>query len=724
MSTYKKIQKVLVALIVGMLCAAPVWGFAQAEKGVTRAGESTKASPVKPYVNEFGKLVCWPRVNSNGKLLTYGPIVDTEGADEITSTTAKLHGNILHDGWCSPITEQGFEVSTTADFSSIVTTVTTTPVPTFTPCVNYPTCSCTDNQYAETVDGLTPSTKYYYRAYAKNSCGTGYGDTLDFTTENSFTLALNSDHTPNEVTFCVTGTETEDFIYTAVTDPVTIPSPTYKWYYDGTVVSGATSSTYTHTYAKADEGTHTIKCEVTSASVTKDATITTTVKVTNPTVTYTGITGTLTVCNGGSTTLTANATAASGTTLSYRWLKGTSDIPGATTATLNTGALTATEDFTCIITPKIGTCDGYPIEQHVTVTVVTIEPTRDTLKICDCQFPFTWTHSSGTWTETWTAADITTNPTRSHTFTTAAGCDSLVYITLKTWSAMEERPTSCHVASLGTNEIGSGTTLTKVKDYDNNEYTVVEIGGYCWMKQNLRSTHFADGGALVPATDVDADGMKTNIYYTTSGTIYTKGVCGGNLTFEEYTNRYGLMYNWYTAMRNNNPGWNMHNVQGICPNGWHLPDTTEWQRLERATGFNGEHSETVHTFVGTSAIQLVTGCEWKQSSVAGSPGDYNALGRNASDFSVRPAGCFLDVAHNIDGTNYPKNTFAYSGIWAFFWSSTRFQFTTDGHTPAPGYSDARAAYNYDITFDKTGIARDVNGRDYLIGRSVRCIRNY
>ena len=146
MSTYKKIQKVMVALFVGILCSTPFLGFAQVEKGVTVAGESTQATTAKAYVNEFGKLVCWPRVNANCKLLTYGPLADTEGADEITVTTAKLHGNILHDGWCSPITEQGFEVSTTADFSSIVTTVKASPVPTFTPCANYPTCTCTDNQ--------------------------------------------------------------------------------------------------------------------------------------------------------------------------------------------------------------------------------------------------------------------------------------------------------------------------------------------------------------------------------------------------------------------------------------------------------------------------------------------------------------------------------------------------------------------------------------------------
>lgn len=631
MSTYKKIQKVMVALFVGILCSTPFLGFAQVEKGVTVAGESTQATTAKAYVNEFGKLVCWPRVNANGKLLTYGPIADTEGADEITVTTAKLHGNILHDGWCSPITEQGFEVSTTADFSSIVTTVKASPVPTFTPCANYPTCTCTDNQYELQVTGLTPGTKYYYRAYAKNSCGTGYGDTLDFTTENDFVVTVAG---PTAYEFCASGTNTENATYTASMTPV-IAGATYKWFVDGTEVSGETSSTFTKPYTKA-ETDHEVKCEITVSGLTKDGSITTTVTVLGP----------------------------------YE--------------------------------------------------------ARDTLKICDCLLPYTFTLKG--WTETWTNGgvnDYLTNPTRSHTFTTTKGCDSVVYITLETWTALSETPTSCKVHTLKANETGTPYsseyyTLTKLKDYDDNEYDVVEIGGMCWMKQNLRTKHFADGTALVPATAITLD---ANIYYTTSHHIYSKGVCDGNLTMDQHTERYGLMYNWYTAMHNANPDFGMTHVQGICPTGWHLPDTTEWQMLEAAVGSTAIHSQIDHIFAGNSAINLVTGCEWKASTTAGSPGDYHAMGRNSSNFSVRPAGCFLDTPHSVDGTSYEANTFAYSGIWAFFWSSTRFQKRKADGTLDPAFAAAKAAYNYDITFDKTGIARDVNGADAGIGRSVRCVRN-
>ena len=898
MSKNRKIQKVLVALIVGTLCSAPFWSFAQNEKGVTRGGESTKAiGSSKAYVNEFGKLVCWPRVNANGKLLTYGPIVDTEGADDITTTTATLKGNILHDGWCSPITEQGFEVSTSEDFTTIVKTVKLTPVPTFTPCATYPACSCNDNKYSKEVSGLQPGVKYYYRAYAKNNCGTGYGDTLNFTTDNDFVVTVTG---PDSYTFCITGSESAT--YTASIAP-TMAGATYQWYLDGTKVSGATSATYTTTYTQASAGSHTVKCEVTVTALTRDGSKATTVTVNNPTVNFSGIGGNLSLCHGASTTLTANASASTGATLSYQWQKDGVNITDATAATYTattagtygceitatqsgcssapatktvvvteiitevadasitpdassicagsnvtliasasvssgatmsyqwkkngtsipsatsaTYAATEAGTYTCVITATQGTCSASQESAPATVTVTTpsvgtitlagtticanstatLTPTitgsmgtlsyqwtttggtpivdatsanyitpeltatttytlnvtavagscsatgsatatvtvdgpyeaKDTIQICDCLLKPDYKYTVKGYTFTWAdAAEVASTPTKSHIFTTAAGCDSVVYITLETWSSGAEKPTACaNILNGRSNEIVDASgNLTKVKDFDNNEYSVVQIGDQCWMKQNLRVKHFADGTALVGATSVN-EGHKANIYYTTSNNIYSKGPCDDEhgITMAQHTEKYGLMYNWYTAMHaatdaSGNaivPDFGLSDVQGICPEGWHLPDTAEWQTLERSAGFYGQHSETDHIFVGNSAIQLVTGCEWKKSTVAGSPGDYSAFGRNATNFSVRPAGCFLDVAHDVDGTHYNADQFAYVGIWAFFWSSNRYD--------KPGadiWVKDEAAYNYDITFDKTGIARDVNEDDYKIGRSVRCVRD-
>ena len=95
-------------------------------------------------------------------------------------------------------------------------------------------------------------------------------------------------------------------------------------------------------------------------------------------------------------------------------------------------------------------------------------------------------------------------------------------------------------------------------DYDNNHYTIVEIGSQTWMAENLKSTHYPDGTAAA-YYDYDHNPINSLIY--------------------------GRLYAWSPAMNgaassNTNPS----NVLGVCPNGWHLPSKSEWQQL---VGFLG-----------------------------------------------------------------------------------------------------------------------------------------
>ena len=107
-------------------------------------------------------------------------------------------------------------------------------------------------------------------------------------------------------------------------------------------------------------------------------------------------------------------------------------------------------------------------------------------------------------------------------------------------------------------------TLT---DYDGNIYNTVVIGSQCWMKENLRTTHYAN---------------SDDIYLWSSIAEYYPF-----LAWRRYPNRdslnvttYGYLYNWPAAMHlatgsSNNP----RDVQGICPTGWHMPSEAEWAQL-------------------------------------------------------------------------------------------------------------------------------------------------
>ncbi|MBO4645890.1 MAG: hypothetical protein J5642_05185 [Bacteroidales bacterium] len=341
MRKLNKIKIVIAALFVGLLGFSSLTSFAQNVKGVTDQGESTQKTGGS-YVNENGKFVCWPRVTSNGQLLTYAPIADTEDADNVAATTATLHGDILHDGWCNGITQQGFQYSTTSDFSSDVNTVIVSPQPTYVPCNNYPTCTCNDNKYSKEVSGLIPGTTYYFRAYATNDCGTGYGDTLTFTTPGAvFTVSVTPD---DAVMFCPGATGSQNVTYTVSYSPATIPSPTFQWYFDNVAVSGETGTTYTRTYTNSVDD-HTVKCEVTSSGVTRDAYVT--IHVDNYTVASLSITGDASICAGS----TGNLTATTGFN-SYAWSSNvaSSSTNTATYTVADTYTVTATDNHSCTTT--------------------------------------------------------------------------------------------------------------------------------------------------------------------------------------------------------------------------------------------------------------------------------------------------------------------------------------------------------------------------------------
>ena len=111
---------------------------------------------------------------------------------------------------------------------------------------------------------------------------------------------------------------------------------------------------------------------------------------------------------------------------------------------------------------------------------------------------------------------------------------------------------------------------------DNQLYTTVRIGEQVWMAENLR---YLPGFPEPSNLNLPDDGSTTEpryyVYgYDGSGTEENLGIASANLI------NYGVLYNWPAAMAgaegsNTNPS----GVQGICPDGWHLPSEAEWVQL-------------------------------------------------------------------------------------------------------------------------------------------------
>jgi uncharacterized protein (TIGR02145 family) len=94
------------------------------------------------------------------------PDVRTNDVEEIKPSTAKLMGEIVDDGG-DDVSEAGFCYS-----------LETNPDQTDVCVVN----SATMGEFDETIFGLLPETTYYVRAFAKNSIGLSYGESVNFTT--------------------------------------------------------------------------------------------------------------------------------------------------------------------------------------------------------------------------------------------------------------------------------------------------------------------------------------------------------------------------------------------------------------------------------------------------------------------------------------------------------------------------------------------------------------
>ena len=104
-----------------------------------------------------------------------------------------------------------------------------------------------------------------------------------------------------------------------------------------------------------------------------------------------------------------------------------------------------------------------------------------------------------------------------------------------------------------------------VYDGDHNDYPTVAVAGYCWTQKNLKAQHYADG-----ITEIN----KALVY---------KSEMYPNEADNETT--FGRLYTWFSAVNVpenssipptvNTDGF----VQGICPDGWHIPTGTEMNAL-------------------------------------------------------------------------------------------------------------------------------------------------
>lgn len=164
-------QEFFIVLPVGALAQGFTMEVLDGEEVIcTKQLETNLAQIVRNDVKRFNPLLIVTETPVPIEL----PDVTTAQVTGITTTSATAGGEIVSDGG-STITECGVCWSTeqepTIDGDHIASQVTM-------------------GEFLVTVAGLTQNTTYYLRAYATNETGTGYGDVVNFTTQEEIVITV------------------------------------------------------------------------------------------------------------------------------------------------------------------------------------------------------------------------------------------------------------------------------------------------------------------------------------------------------------------------------------------------------------------------------------------------------------------------------------------------------------------------------------------------------
>ncbi len=657
-----------------------------------------EAYHVRAYaINESG-IVYGVQLNFMPAVLAPSiPTVVTYGANDITAFTATAGGYVAFDGY-DEVTSRGLVWSTSYD-------------PTL---ENYEGIAPGDEgglgMFTSYLDGLSPATTYYMRAYATNVIGTAYGQNVQFTTLSVYPPSV---YTEQATEITINSAVSGGIVWDDGNDPYTVRGIVWSTSEDPTIevnlgnllndglgegsyvsyLTGLTPATtyYVRAYAiniagieYGQEISFTI-LEIIPATVT-------TAQVTNIT-SNSAISGGI-VLDDGNDPYTVRGIVWSTSeepTIEVNLGNILDDGLGeGSYLSILTGLVPATTYYVRAYAINVA---GIEYGQEVTFTTLEIIPATVTTAqvtnitsnsafsggnvLDDGNDPVTmrgvvWDTSTDPTIENNEGitsdgngegpfSSILTNLNQSTTYYVRA------YAINSTGTSYGE-----NVSFVTGSSDGSCPDMPTITDIDGNVYNTVLIGNQCWMKENLMVTTYKNGVSI------------PNISGNNSWANTTIGAYAWYDNQISWKTKYGALYNWHAVA----------SISGLCPTGWHIPSDDEWSELINYAG--GANSPNGNKLKSCRQMYSPLGgeCNTEEHPRWGAMG--GIWGTNDFGFSALPGGFRYDYG--------PSSDLGVNGAW---WTSEELSFS--------------AARGYNLSIYIGGV--NTINYDKRYGFSVRCLRD-
>ncbi|MBK5720799.1 fibrobacter succinogenes major paralogous domain-containing protein [Dysgonomonas sp. Marseille-P4677] len=278
------------------------------------------------------------------------------------------------------------------------------------------------------------------------------------------------------------------------------------------------------------------------------------------------------------------------------------------------------------------------------------------------------------------------------------------------------------------------------KDQGGNTFKARTFGDAgTWMVDNLAVKHYSDN------TTIDIfNGNAINPPPKPMYAYPSRTTTGWNSQPEIWTRRQGLLYNWTAATNNYNPGdidqsqiagsipganevetlqensegAKNGKIQGICPNGWHIPSDREWNALEKELYNNPEKyssytTDEIGTFIPNSWQD-----GWETAS-GRRPSSANNTGHGAVMKSICPP---ADETASTGGKSHLNTKGGFDAILlGSISSTTALGYGKSGFFWTSSARSAETSMQRNLSYNYPTISRSAGSKNVFF--SVRCKKN-